>query len=212
MSKSIVKACVRYNDRLYTGFDHGECFKKLNEDNTILVHSDIEQGFVDSDGNFVDRKQAMIIAKESGQLRYEPNKETLISEDLHLDWLNKQAQRIAELEEQLKKFESIEKEIGCDIEVFWKVYRKISGHGNVGDLSLYTITDENEIIKIMPTEIISGTYSNYPQDCSFKYWIWDNVKGYYKHTYTYFHFHDYKRYWFLTKEEAEAKLRELKGA
>lgn len=102
MSKSIVKACVRYNDRLYTGFDHGECFKKLNEDNTIIIHSDIEQGFVDSDGNFVDRKQAMIIAKESSQLRYEPNKKTLISEDLHLDWLNKQAQRISELEEQLK--------------------------------------------------------------------------------------------------------------
>ena len=101
MCKSIVKACVRYNDRLYTGFDHGECFKKLNEDNTIPVHSDIEQGFVDSDGNFVDRKQATIIAKESGQLAYETDKKTLISEDLHLDWLNKQAQRIAELEEQL---------------------------------------------------------------------------------------------------------------
>ena len=101
MCKSIVKACVRYNNRLYTGFDHGECFKKLNEDNTIIVHSEIEQGFVDSDGNFVDRKQAMVIAKESGQLRYEPNKKTLISEDLHLDWLNKQDQRIAELEEQL---------------------------------------------------------------------------------------------------------------
>lgn len=103
MCKSIVKACVRYNDRLYTGFDHGECFKKLNEDNTILIHSDIEQEFVDSDGNFVDRKQVMIIAKESGQLTYETDKKTLISEDLHLDWLNKQSQRIAELEEQLKK-------------------------------------------------------------------------------------------------------------
>ena len=103
MRKSIVKACVRYNNRLYTGFDHGECFKKLNEDNTILVHSEIEQGFVDSDGNFVDRKQAMVIAKESGQLRYEPNKKTLISEDLHLDWLNKQAQRIAELEDKWNK-------------------------------------------------------------------------------------------------------------
>ena len=101
MSERIVKACVRYNDRLYTGFDHGECFKKLNEDNTILVHSDIEQGFVDSDGNFVDRKQAMIIAKENGQLAYETDKKTLISEDLHLEWLNKQAQRISELEEQL---------------------------------------------------------------------------------------------------------------
>ena len=103
MCKSIVKACVRYNDILYTGFDHGECFKKLNEDNTILVHSEIEQGFVDSDGNFIDRKQAMIIARESGQLRYEPNKKTLISEDLHLDWLNKQAQRIAELEDKWNK-------------------------------------------------------------------------------------------------------------
>lgn len=125
--------------------------------------------------------------------------------------LNQQSQRIAELEEQLKKFESIEKEIGCDMEVFWSVYRKISGHENSNELSLYSITDENEIIKIMPTEIISGTYSNYPQDCSFKYWIWDNVKGCYKHTYTYFHFHDYKRYWFLTEEEAQAKLEELQG-
>lgn len=103
MCKSIVKACVRYNDILYTGFDHGECFKKLNEDNMIIVHSEIEQGFVDSDGNFVDRKQAMIIAKESGQLAYETNKKTLISEDLHLDWLNKQAQRIAELEDKWNK-------------------------------------------------------------------------------------------------------------
>ncbi len=101
MSKSIVKACVKYNDRLYTGFDHGECFRKLNEDNTIIVHSEIEQGFVDNDGNFVDRKQAMIIAKESGQLTYETDKKTLISEDLHLNWLNDQQERIAELEEQI---------------------------------------------------------------------------------------------------------------
>ena len=140
---------------------------------------------------------------------YDEEIQTYPSNQSICEILNQQSQRIAELEEQLKKFESIEKEIGCNIEVFWKVYRKISGHGNVGDLSLYTITDENEIIKIMPTEIISGTYSNYPQDCSFKYCIWDNVKGYYKHTYTYFHFHDYKRYWFLTKAEAEAKLKEL---
>ena len=103
MSKSIAKACVRYNDRLYTGFDHGECFRKLNEDNTTPVHSKIEQGFVDSDGNFVDRKQAMVIARESGQLAYKTDKKTLISEDLHLDWLNKQAQRIAELEDKWNK-------------------------------------------------------------------------------------------------------------
>ena len=156
MCKSIVKACVRYNDRLYTGFDHGECFKKLNEDNTILVHSDIEQGFVDSDGNFVDRKQAMIIAKESGQLRYEPNKKTLISEDLHLDWLNKQAQRIAELEEQLKK-SRVKFFIGFD-------------------------SDFNVAVKELDLNIV---LPNWMHDKRFK-------------------FYD-------TKEEAEAKLRELQG-
>ena len=101
MSKSIEKACVRYNNKLYTGFDHGECFKKLTEDNIAIICTEIEQGFIDSDGNFVNRKQAMIIAKEAGQLRFEPNKETLISEDLYWDWLNKQDQQIIKLEQQL---------------------------------------------------------------------------------------------------------------
>ena len=142
------------------------------------------------------------------ETKYLPMQTEVVSDNKD-QTINKLQQRIAELEEQLKRFETIQKEIGCDIAVFWEVYRKMSGHGNIEDLSLYTITDENEIIKIMPTEIISGTYSNYPQDCSFKYWIWDNVKGCYKHAYTYFHFHDYKRYWFLTKEEAQAKLKEL---
>ena len=184
MSKSIVKACVRYNNRLYTGFDHGECFKKLNEDNTILVHSDIEQGFVDSDGNFVDRKQAMIIAKESGQLRYEPDKKTLISEDLHLDWLNKQAQRIAELEEQLKNAIVPKFKIGQEIWeitplMSWKI-KRIEWHkfnGGNGDIvvEIYRLghdrTDDYNCC-IMPV---------------------DNDR------------------FFATKEEAEAKLRELQG-
>ena len=184
MCDSIVKACVRYNDRLYTGFDHGECFKKLNEDNTMLVHSDIEQGFVDSDGNFVDRKQAMIIARESGQLRYEPNKKTLISEDLHLDWLNKQAQRIAELEEQLKNCIRPKFEIGQEIWeitplMSWKI-KRIEWHkfnGGNGDVvvKIYRLghdgTDDYNCC-IMPV--------------------------------------DSDRF-FATKEEAEAKLRELQG-
>ena len=147
--------------------------------------------------------QDIIYDKETNK-RLSTNKESIVS------LLNKQNQRIAELEEQLKKFESIEKEIGCDMEVFWKVYRKLSGHGS-NNLHLYTITNDNEVIEIMPTEIISGTHSNYPQDCSFKYEIWDKVHKYYRDTYSYFHFHDYNEDWFLTKEEAEAKLKELKG-
>lgn len=117
--------------------------------------------------------------------------------------------QLAELKEKLTQYENIEKEIGCDIEIFWKVYRRLSGHGKY-DIHLYSIFN-NEIVEIMPTEIISGTYSNYPQDCSFKYSVWDKICESYQETYSYFHFHDYNNEWFLSKEEAQAKLEELKG-
>ena len=178
MSKSIMKACVRYNDRLYTGFDHGECFKKLNKDNMIIVYSYIEQGFVDSDGNFVDRKQAMIIAKEAGQLRYEPSKKTLISEDLHLDWLNKQDQRIAELEEQLKN----------------SIRPKFKPHNDLFVIVGYK--DESKIIEqYYIDEIVirgNGKYIEY-RDIEKETIIGEN------------------NLLFATKEEALAKMEELKG-
>lgn len=116
---------------------------------------------------------------------------------------------LVELKEKLAQYENIEKEIGCDIEVFWKVYRRLSGHGK-SDIHLYSIFN-NEIVEIMPTEIISGTYSNYPQDCSFKYSVWDKICESYQETYSYFHFHDYNNEWFLSKEEAEQKLAEIGG-
>ena len=118
-------------------------------------------------------------------------------------------QELAELKEKLAQYENIEKEIGCDIEVFWKVYRRLSGHGK-SDIHLYSIFN-NEIVEIIPTEIISGAYSNYPQDCSFKYSVWDKICESYQETYSYFHFHDYNNEWFLSKEEAEQKLAEIKG-
>ena len=129
-----------------------------------------------------------------------------------LNYKNKIAdleQELAELKEKLAQYENIEKEIGCDIEVFWKVYRRLSGHGK-SDIHLYSIFN-NEIVEIMPTEIISGTYSNYPQDCSFKYSVWDKICESYQETYSYFHFHDYNNEWFLSKEEAEQKLAEIEG-
>lgn len=118
-------------------------------------------------------------------------------------------QQLAELKEKLTQYENIEKEIGCDIEIFWKVYRRLSGHGKY-DIHLYSLFN-NEIVEIMPTEIISGTYSNYPQDCSFKYLVWDKICESYQETYSYFHFHDYNNEWFLSKEEAEKKLAEIRG-
>lgn len=118
MSKEIVMACIKYCDRLYTGFNHTECFNKLNREEMIIVHSRLEEGFVDSDGNFVDRKQAMIIAKEANQVK--SGKSTLMSEDLYLDWLKKQDKEIQDLNkalemacERVKYFEEIQdKEMG----------------------------------------------------------------------------------------------------
>ena len=119
-------------------------------------------------------------------------------------------QELAELKQKLTQYKNIEKEIGCDIEIFWKVYRRLSGHGKY-DIHLYSIFN-NEIVEIMPTEIISGTYSNYPRDCSFKYLVWDKICESYQETYSYFHFHDYNNEWFLSKEKAEQKLAEIKKA
>lgn len=83
----ITKAAIRLGDKIYTGFDHGECFKKIPEERHGLT---VEQGFINSDNEFVDRKQAMEIARAANQLTYDDgNRKTLISEDLHLYWLNK---------------------------------------------------------------------------------------------------------------------------
>ena len=97
MDKEIVKACVKCGNKLFTGFDHGECFEEIERNDA----ENAEQGFIDNEGNFVDRKEAMIIAEKAGQLKYKLGKKTLISEDLHLNWLNKQADKIADLEAKL---------------------------------------------------------------------------------------------------------------
>lgn len=83
----IIKAAIRLGDKIYTGFDHGECFKKMPGERHGLT---VEQGFLNSNNEFVDRKQAMGIARTANQLAYDDgDKQTLISEDLHLYWLNK---------------------------------------------------------------------------------------------------------------------------
>lgn len=104
MSKTIVKAAIKVRDKIYIGFDHGECFSHAE---FPIPVEDIRQGFITSDGDFVNRKEAMIIAKESGQLRYETDKQTLISEDLHIDWLHKQENKITELGKEIKRLNNI---------------------------------------------------------------------------------------------------------
>ena len=102
MSKEIVKAAIKVKYKIYIGFEHGECFKKLQEDGLSFETEEIEQGFITEDGDFIDRKTAMTIAKEFGQVDFKLDKQTLISEDLHLYWLHTQAKQIADLEQQLE--------------------------------------------------------------------------------------------------------------
>ena len=83
----IVKSAIRYNDKVYTGFDHGECFKQIDKD-TIKDYDKLEQGFITDKNEFVDRQQALDIAYKAGQIPYEKNNHCLISEDVHLYWLN----------------------------------------------------------------------------------------------------------------------------
>lgn len=103
--KTITKAALKYDGKIYTGFNHGKCFVKLDKDNHIILSSRIEEGFITSEGDFVDRKEAMKIANEADQLQYSiaHYKETLISEDLHIDWLIKQENEIRKLKSKLSK-------------------------------------------------------------------------------------------------------------
>ena len=103
MSKEIVMAGVRYNNIVYDGFNHGECFKKLPIDANMV---DIEQGFITSDGEFVDRKKAFTIARKAHQLEYDYGiQKVLISEDVHINWLHKKDKTIADLEAKLAESE-----------------------------------------------------------------------------------------------------------
>lgn len=88
----IYRAAIKYKDRLYCGFDHGECFKQIDDDN--IDANNISEGFVTQYSRFVDRKEAMKIAKKAKQIAYETNKKTLISEDIHLDWLHRLSSKV----------------------------------------------------------------------------------------------------------------------
>lgn len=102
----IEKAAIKYKSKIYIGFDHGECFKQLN--NPEITMAEIKQGFITSSGKFVDRKQATKIAIEAGQIDEYTAKQCLISEDLHLNWLNElennQNQRAVEALQKVKGF------------------------------------------------------------------------------------------------------------
>lgn len=88
-ARSVVCAANKYGDLVFTGVRH-YCpvmvFNMAAYDIRALSqqHGEV-QGFIDQFGVFMDRKEAAIVAKESGQLARYGNfvPEVLFSEDLY---------------------------------------------------------------------------------------------------------------------------------
>ena len=67
-----------------SGHRHCNCIANLVVFNKRMSDYKIKtQGFLTSDNRFVDRKEAMIIAKRENQLINKTNSDTLFSEDLY---------------------------------------------------------------------------------------------------------------------------------
>lgn len=101
-SERIVKAAIKHNKQIYTGYNHGECFGELPT-GAVMKHS--EQGFITNEGRFVNRKEAYRIATEANQITAlggTPTNytTTLISEDLQLNWLHTKDQQISDIQEE----------------------------------------------------------------------------------------------------------------
>jgi hypothetical protein len=80
--KKLVQAAVKRNDMIVTGKRHCDCIKDAVRiyDWDIPIHSH-EQGFVDEDGNYYNRKEALEVAISNGQVP-KNFKQVLSSEDL----------------------------------------------------------------------------------------------------------------------------------
>ena len=86
MSSKIISSACKLNDKIYTGFRHSDCFKKMFADGAAFADKPfIVQGFMDEDGNFLNRKEAFERAVECGQIKDEgetPENRILVSEDV----------------------------------------------------------------------------------------------------------------------------------
>jgi len=90
--EKIICAAIQIVDtgKVFYGHRHDQCLNSLNSELSWTMNrqeiSKVEkiQGFVTSEGRFVDRKEAWIIAEKSNQIvRQSGGKGTLYSEDLY---------------------------------------------------------------------------------------------------------------------------------
>ena len=72
------------NGYVIAGHRHHNCFAtRKNLTDKMLEGADHVQGFLTNTNRFVDRKEAMLIAKQSGQVPTNQSFEELYSEDLY---------------------------------------------------------------------------------------------------------------------------------
>jgi len=83
----IVASAYRRDGKMYVGRRHCDVIRIMVDDFGLAIPIGVESdedGFITSDGRFVDREEGYAIAKSSGQLKYhDPNwGECLYSESL----------------------------------------------------------------------------------------------------------------------------------
>ncbi len=66
--KTIVKAAIKIDGKVYEGYRHGNIMQSFWEDNPGVRIEAKDQGFLTNDGEFVDRVTAAKIAFEAGQI------------------------------------------------------------------------------------------------------------------------------------------------
>jgi len=80
MTKILHAALKTKDGEIITGKSHADCFKKIIKLEKEPSDKVDDQGFLDSNNKFLNRKDAWLVAYLAGQLRVKPS--ILLSEDL----------------------------------------------------------------------------------------------------------------------------------
>lgn len=87
----IVAAACKYGDVIITGARHYDKvmhtqLRAFSEEHEVhlMNRGEVVQGFIDNQGTFLDRVEALVVAREAGQVRFKhPPEYELFSEDLY---------------------------------------------------------------------------------------------------------------------------------
>lgn len=92
VKEKIICSAVRYNDKVWRGHRHGDAIQAMRGELSYTMNRkelneaqvDRDQGFVTSEGRYVNRAEAWSIAEKAGQIidREYQTKDCLYSEDL----------------------------------------------------------------------------------------------------------------------------------